>query len=428
MAPLQPAAADAPTHLRTGRQRKALGQWFTPTAVVEHVVDRSLAGMGGRVRRVLDPACGDGRFLGAVRDVLGDVTDDGIELVGVDVDDAAVVATRANVPGAVVHHGDALARDWGDERFDLVIGNPPFLNQLAAATSRGGRSRFGGGPYADSAAEFLALAMQLVRPDGGRVALVLPQSLLTARDAAAIRDDVAARGSIVHAWWTDELVFDAAVHVCALVVETGATDTPTTRTHGTPADERAPVSVRGTWGRLLVDEPTDLLADVAVGAATLGDVARFAVDFRDQYYGLVGAVGDDVDGPPLITSGLIDAGVCHWGTRPARFAKQRYAAPRVALDRLTPKLRRWADLRLVPKILIANQTPGIEAVVDRDGAWLPSVPVLTCTADDLDLVQRVLSSSAASTWVRERAAGSGLSPRSVRLTPALLASIPLAGG
>ena len=44
----------------------------------------------------------------------------------------------------------------------------------------------GGGPYADAAAEFLALAVRVVRP-GGPVGLVLPQSLLAARDAAAIR-------------------------------------------------------------------------------------------------------------------------------------------------------------------------------------------------------------------------------------------------
>jgi hypothetical protein len=40
-------------------------------------------------------------------------------------------------------------------------------------------------------------------------------------------------------------------------------------------------------------------------------------------------------------------------------------------------------------------------------------------------VFRVLSSPAASAWVRHHAAGSGLSATSLRLSPALLASIPL---
>jgi len=256
---------------------------------------------------------------------------------------------------------------------------------------------------------------------------VLPQSLLTARDAAAIRDDVSARGAIVHAWATDQQVFDAAVHVCVLVVELGAASggRTATRTWGLPPRERPPTVPGSAWGRLLVEEPVALTVGAGSTGPTLGDVARFTVDFRDQYYGLVDAVGDDADGPPLITSGLIDPGRCRWGERPVRFAKRTFAAPRVDLHRLSPRLQTWAASRLVPKILIANQTPVVEAVIDREGAWLPSVPVLTCTTDDLDHVYAVLSSPAATAWVREHAAGSGLSPRSVRLTPKLLASIPL---
>jgi hypothetical protein len=157
----------------------------------------------------------------------------------------------------------------------------------------------------------------------------------------------------------------------------------------------------------------------------LGDIATFTVDFRDQYYGLVGAVGDDQDGPPLVTSGLIDPGVCHWGSREVRFAKRRFAAPRVALDRLSPSLQRWATQRLVPKILIANQTSVIEAVYDPTGAWLPSVPVITCTSPEPDRVMSVLASPGAVSWVRDHAAGSGLSAKALRLNPRLLASIPL---
>ena len=423
----RPQAVDgAPTHLRGGEVRRQLGQWFTPAPLVDHVVRCALAGAQRPIRSVLDPACGDGRFLTAAREAVGD----GVALTGVDLDDAAVHAARAAVAAARVLHADALAHDWMGERFDLVIGNPPFLGQLATATTRGGRSRFGGGPYADAAAEFLALAVRLADPDGGRVALVLPQSLLTARDTAAIRDDVSARGAIVHAWATDAQVFDASVHVCVLVIELGSNSAgrAAARSWGLPPVERAPVVPGRSWGRLLVEAPSDLAAHHDTDAPRLGDIARFTVDFRDQYYGLIGAVGDDADGPPLITSGLIDPGRCHWGERPVRFAKQVFTAPRVDVARLSPRLQAWAASRLVPKILIANQTPVIEAVIDRDGAWLPSVPVLTCTADDLDTVFAVLSSPLATTWVRERAAGSGLSPRSVRLTPALLASIPVTPG
>jgi hypothetical protein len=373
-----------------------LGAWYTPPSLVEAVVREAVF---PGARSVLDPACGDGRFLVATG--LPDQT-------GVDID-----------PSTPFVHDDSLSRDWGDAQFDVVIGNPPFLSQLSSLTSRGGRSKFGGGPYADAAAEFLALAVRLARP-GGRVGLVLPQSLLAARDAAAIRADVDTRAALRWMWWSDSMVFDAQVRVWAGVWEVGGLPGPVRRSFGADFVAVDPMPMPAAWPALLTGgsgAPHD--------GPVLGDIATFAVDFRDQYYGLIGAVGDDEVGPPLVTSGLIDPGVCHWGSRPVRFAKRRFDAPRVAVDRLSPALQRWAAQRLVPKILIANQTSIIEAVHDVRGEWLPSVPVITCTTGDPERVMAVLQSPATLAWVRDHAAGSGLSATALRLNPRLLASIPL---
>ena len=382
------------------RTRKQLGAWYTPPALV-HAVAREAVFDGAS--SVLDPACGDGRFLRAT----------GLPVqVGVDIDPATAAA------GGFVCD-DALSRDWGDSSFDVVVGNPPFLSQLSSSTSRGGRSRFGGGPYADAAAEFLALAVRLTRP-GGRVGLVLPQALLSARDTAAIRADVEGRAALRWMWWADEPMFDASVRVWAGVWEVGGAPGVVRRAHGPAFEELDPMPMPREWASLMVgSEPAPHDGPV------LGDIARFTADFRDQYYGLIGAVGDDVDGPPLVTSGLIDPGVCLWGRRSVRFAKQTYAAPRVDVSRLSPALQRWAGERLVPKILIANQTKLIEAVHDTRGEWLPGVPVITCFTDQPARVMEVLSSPAANEWVHAHAAGSGLGAGTVRLNPRLLASIPL---
>ena len=346
--------------------------------------------------------------------------------MGVDVDPAAVTAARDVAPEAEIACADALEMDWGGRTFDVVVGNPPFKGQLSRLTTRGGRSRFGGGTYADTAAEFLALALRLARPEGGRIGLILPQSILSTRDVAPIRAQVLERGAVVDFWSSRERLFDAGVRICVVVIELGRTSAVT------ESRPRGPTSVTARHPVCGLVDRADSWASLLFGAAppradgpTLGDIATFTSDFRDQYYGLVGAVGDDVDGPPLITSGLIEPGECLWGQKPVRFAKSTYAAPRVDLSELSPKLRRWAASRLVPKILIANQTRTIEAVIDRTGAWLPSVPVITCTTDRLDEVHAVLSSAAATDWVRAHAAGSGLSADAVRLAPRVLASIPL---
>ena len=418
MRPTQPTVPTGP-HVDPA-QRKQLGAWYTPSAIVDAVVGEVVDGLSPRPGAarldVLDPACGDGRFLHAV----ASHCEYPVGLVGADVD-AATIAARPAGAGRWIH-ADSLHHDWGDERFDVVVGNPPFLGQMRSATSRGSRSRFGGGPYADAAAEFLALAVQLVRP-GGRVGLVLPQSLLSSRDASAIRDAIDARATLRWMWWSPTLMFDANVRVWAGVWQVGGTSETVRRSVGPDFAQTASIAMPSRWSGLIADGTAPPAP--STGGPTLGDIATFTADFRDQYYGLVGCVSDDVDGPPLITSGLIEPGECLWGVRATRFAKQPYAAPRVDLAALDPALQRWAQQRLVPKILIANQTRTIEAVFDERGAWLPSVPVITCITAEPDRVLRILSSQAANDWVRYHAAGSGLSASSVRLSARLLASIPL---
>ena len=364
-----------------------------------------------RWRSALDPSCGDGRFVRAT----------GLpELTGVDIDPTVD-------PGVGVRFvvGDALARDWGDEQYDVVVGNPPFLSQMSSLTTRGGRSRFGGGAYANAAAEFLALAVRLTRP-GGRIGMVLPQSLLAARDAEGIRAVVDERAALRWAWSTDADVFDARVRVWAGVWEVGGERGVVRRMRDLPMIEVDPVAAPSSrsWAPLLTGVELPEWRD----GPRLGDIARFTANFRDQYYGLVGAVADHGDGPPLVTSGLIDPGVCWWGQRPVTFARQRFEAPRVQLDRLSPAMRRWADDKLVPKILIANQTRHVEAVLDASGEWLPSVPVITCRTDDPERVLGVLAAESTDAWLRAHVAGSGLSATALRLRPSLLAEVPLRSG
>ena len=254
---------------------------------------------------------------------------------------------------------DALAIDWGDRQFDVVVGNPPFLNQLAAATTRGGRSRFGGGPYADAAAEFLALAVALARPDGGRVGLVLPQSMLSARATPArSAPTVAAQAALRGCGGRRRR---CSTPRCACGPASGNAWRVAARCAGRSGRRSSP-SIRRRHrqrrrGRRCSVTPTRS-SSRRTTVRCWATSPSFTADFRDQYYGLVGAVGDDVDGPPLITSGLIEPDECLWGRRPVRFAKQRFAAPRVDLASLSPQLQRWAAARLVPKILIANQTAG----------------------------------------------------------------------
>jgi hypothetical protein len=188
----------------------------------------------------------------------------------------------------------------------------------------------------------------------------------------------------------------------------------------------------GAWGHLLA-------ASLGIPelrwrtSGVLGDLAECTADFRDQYYGLDGAVeeaGEDGPGPgrvPLVTTGLVDPARCDWGVRPTRFLKQAWDAPVVVLDRLDDRLAAWARARLVPKVLVGTQGRVLEAVADPDGRWLPSVPAISVVprGDRLWHVLAVLVAPPVSVHAATTYAGTALDASAVKISAKQVAALPL---
>jgi hypothetical protein len=434
-------------------ERKRRGAWYTPAEIVDFLVEQAVApairsaAATGRAVRVLDPACGDGRVLAAAARAFdqarpahrfgADSVDDArpaLNLIGIETDVAAAASARWSALGARIVVGDGRVLETAD-CFDAVVGNPPYLGQLARATSRGGRSMLGGGPYADVAAEFLARAVDLARPEGGRVALVLPQSILASRDTAPIRTAVLERAALVGFWWAGQPVFDARVSVCVVVLERGVAQGEIRRWTGVdlrPAPSAPSNAVAGpTWSPLIADLAGIPPVDLGPAAGRLGDLASATAGFRHQFYGLIDHVADRGPGPPLVTTGLIDAGRCHWGDVPVRFAKRIFVSPRVdlvALGRADPKLAAWVQARLCPKVLVATQTKVIEAVADPAGEWVPSTPVIAVhphREHDLWAVAAVLTAPPVAAWAAARHVGAGLGGIALKLSAAQVLDLPL---
>jgi hypothetical protein len=284
---------------------------------------------------------------------------------------------------------------------------------------------------------FLVAACAMVRP-GGRVALVQPQSLLAGRDSGAARRAVLDAGALRALWHAREPVFEAGVRVCAPVIEVGGEPGPIRRFDGPAFEPGPPVEVRSdddlrswtSWAPLVARSLG--VPDVAFGpaAGTVADHWAATADFRDQYYGLVPFVTDHGDGPPLITSGLIDPACNRWGSTPTRFAKRVWLSPRVELEAMraaSPAMSRWADARLVPKVLIATQTRVVEAVVDADGAWLPCTPVITLTGPRLWHAAAVLLSPPVTAWALRTYGGAALSSDAIKLSASQVLAAPLPG-
>ena len=102
----------------------------------------------------------------------------------------------------------------------------------------------------------------------------------------------------------------------------------------------------------------------------------------------------------------------------------------VDLDALAgdTKLATWASRRLVPKVLLATQGKVLEAVADAEGAWLPSVPVITVRPHDPDALWRLLAVLLAPpvcAVAATRYAGSALNPAAIKLSAKQVAGLPL---
>ena len=181
--------------------QKQSGAYFTPHDVVETLVRWAVRKPSDRL---IDPSCGDGRFLAAHK-----------KSVGIEQDARSAAEAIRRAPWALVHEGDFFS--WAantTERFECAAGNPPFIRyhsfngevrKKALALCRKAGASFSG--LSSSWAPFLVVAARLLKP-GGRMAFVVPAEIGHAPYAAPVLEYlvknfsrvqvVAIRGKLFH--------------------------------------------------------------------------------------------------------------------------------------------------------------------------------------------------------------------------------------
>jgi len=160
-------------------RRKSLGSYYTPDHVVQSLVRWAVRSPNDRL---LDPSCGDGRFLTVHPNS-----------VGVEHDHRAAAVVHQRAPGSLIHEGDFFS--WAArtvERFECAAGNPPFIRyQRFAGSTRSAAlklcARLGAkfSALTSSWAPFLVATAGLLKP-GGRMAFVAPAEIGHAPYAAPL--------------------------------------------------------------------------------------------------------------------------------------------------------------------------------------------------------------------------------------------------
>lgn len=175
MSSLDPLGAalerDVPADERHGR-----GQYFTPDSLVRFVLSL-VDSETGAPRRVLDPACGSGRFLLGAQERWGKP---GLELFGYETDPEARSRALAQVGGASISPQSFLG-SGPIQAMDLVVGNPPYIR-------RRGEKR-------DIYVDFIERSLEHL-VEGGVLAFVLSNAWLSVGYGRSVRELLLGRFAI----------------------------------------------------------------------------------------------------------------------------------------------------------------------------------------------------------------------------------------
>ena len=165
------------------------GEYYTPRAVTQFMVDILDPKLG---EKILDPACGTGGFLTNTIEYLKPKLKTAIDretlqnnIHGVEKKPLPHMLAMTNlmlhgidVP-TNIRHDNTLSRPFRDygprDRVDIIITNPPFGGVEEDGIEDNFPKKYQTRETADL---FMALIMNLLKPDGGRAAVVLPDGFL----------------------------------------------------------------------------------------------------------------------------------------------------------------------------------------------------------------------------------------------------------
>ncbi len=390
--------------------RRSHGSFYTPREIADELLQAGLETLiaerieqGARngtgpleavlELRLLDPACGSGRFLlAALRLLLGALERAGVEtpprlarevamqcLFGVDIDPLALCAARIELGSAVDAVGDAvwrrnlivadalLAPPFSDHSFDAVMGNPPFVDSRRLSLERDAYRRRVRASYAtargnwDLFVPFFERGLRWLKP-AGLLLFVAPRKLLASQYCSALHALLLEHeprvfrlcplttdfgGARVPALWSVVRRSTPAADHCVVFQgsDEARGDANTLRERRVPMSELAGLPA-GFWSLPWQARSVELLR-VARQWRPLSDLARC----RDgcttgQAYRIRECLHDRPHEEPegerwlkVVNSGTIDPGRLLWGERSMRY---------LGLDLRYPRLRARDVERIAP--------------------------------------------------------------------------------
>lgn len=232
--------------IKDASAEKLRGAYYTPPAIASFILHWGIN--GGQDADILEPSCGDGVFLECMRDenmLFNTVT--AIEY-------EAAEANKARTLG--LHDSEVINQDFHrfcldtDKRFDLVIGNPPFIRyqyydpaQQKLADEIFNNAKLKRTKLTNAWVTFVVGCTQLLR-DNGKMGFVIPSELLMVKYAQQLRKYLAKTFNKINIISFENLVFEEIQQEVVLLL---------CEKNGTNEHKIEHIEVKDTQGLLTLD-------------------------------------------------------------------------------------------------------------------------------------------------------------------------------
>lgn len=345
-----------------------------------------------------------------------------------------------------------------DGGFDVVIGNPPYLDSEAMTLWFPQWRRYCAQHYRTATGNwdvfcvFIEKALELCHPSGFH-SFVVPNKLVSAHYAAAARSHLLQHSDLLALRdYSDVAAFAASVYPLVYVVERRSPISPeqirlSDQTRGIRYERMETLnrvkqastlpsshftSTQTGWLLSPNLRHTTLVCRLCNRFPRLGDLAQVTgAATVTEAYALNPLIGDrprlqDTD-LPLVNSGTIDPYRFLWGEKNLRYLGETYRYPAVSRVQFQAQFPRRCQQAMQPKIIVAGMTRRLECAVDRNGGIVAGKSTSIIQTDDIPLLYLLglLNSSLVSAIFKQQFGGNRLQGGYLRVGPPQLRSLPI---
>lgn len=152
-------------------------QYFTPDSVINYMIKSlKISGFEGDCE-ILEPSFGNGKIIDVLSKNFKNINITGIELNKTLYEIAKVCYPYANL----INEDALLLLDTLENKFDLVIGNPPFGKDIKRNEYQFGKNSLEG--------NFVELALKALKP-GGHLIMIIPDNICSANKYLDLRKQI----------------------------------------------------------------------------------------------------------------------------------------------------------------------------------------------------------------------------------------------